>query len=100
MIVEYSKDFIKAVDKLSGKQLSSVLSVIAEVKNAETVNDITDCKKLIGYKRVYRIRIGSLRAFFTIHIEVIGDTVRFEYLVSRGQAYAKKTETELKRLDG
>ena len=99
MIVEYSKDFKKAVDKLSGKQLSSVLSVIAEVKKAETVNDITDCKRLIGYKHIYRIRIGGLRAFFTLHIEIVGDTVRFEYLISLGQAYAKKTDTELKKLD-
>jgi mRNA-degrading endonuclease RelE of RelBE toxin-antitoxin system len=99
MKVEYSKSFIKAVDKLSGKQLQSVRDVIAEVQNAEGLENITDCKKLVGYNNVYRIRIGGYRAFFTFHIEIIDGVVMFHYLVSRGQAYNKKMETELKRID-
>ena len=99
MIVGYSKSFTKAVDRLSGKQLKSVLDVIAEVKAKDCIEDVTDCKRLVGYKNIYRIRIGSLRAFLTLHIEVMGDVVHFQFLVSRGQAYTKKTETELKRID-
>lgn len=49
----------------------------------------------LGYHTVYRIRIGGYRAFFTFHIEIIDDTVMFQYLVSRGQAYTKKVEKEL-----
>lgn len=96
MKVQYSKSFVKTVSHLSGKQLDSVREVIAEVKNAKRIEDITDCKRLIGYNSVYRIRIGGMRAFFILVIE---DTVCFQYLVSRGQAYSKKIETELKRLD-
>ena len=99
MRVVITRSFAKATRKLSGKEKNSVAAVIAEVQKAETVKDITDCKKLTSYKRIYRIRIGGLRAFFTLHIQVIGDTVRFEYLVSRGQAYSKKMENFLKRLD-
>ncbi len=55
MNVEYSKPFLKAVDKLSGKVLSSVLDMIREVKNANGIDEITNCKKLIAYKSVYRI---------------------------------------------
>jgi len=99
MNVKYSKSFIKAVDKLSGKQLKSVLDVIKEVKEAQGLEDITDCARLVGYHSVYRIRIGSYRAFFTFHIEIIDDVVMFQYLISRGQAYTKKVEQELKRLD-
>ena len=47
MNVEYSKDFEKSV------------------------------KKLVGYRNVYRIRIGDYRAFFTFHIEIVNDTVFF-----------------------
>ena len=65
MNVEYSKDFEKSVKKLSGKMLDSIRRVIAEVKNAESIKEITDCKKLVGYRNVYRIRIGDYRAFFT-----------------------------------
>ena len=96
MNVEYSKDFEKSVKKLSGKMLDSIRKVITEVKNAENIKDITDCKKLVGYRNVYRIRIGDYRAFFTFHIEIVNDTVIFRYLVSRGEAYAKKMDETLK----
>lgn len=99
MKVGYSKRFEKSVRKLSGKMLESVRRVIIEVKTAEQIFDITDCKKLVGYENVYRIRIGDYRAFFIYHIRIVDDTVFFEYLVSRGEAYGKKMQTELKRID-
>ena len=99
MKVDYSKDFEKSLKKLSGKMLDSVRRVIREVKEAENIKDITDCKKLIGYRSVYRIRIGDYRALFTFHIEIVDDTIKFKYLVSRGEAYGKKVKDELKRLD-
>ena len=99
MNVEYSKDFEKSVKKLSGKMLDSIRRVIAEVKNAKNKKENTDCKKIDGYRNVYRIRIGDYRAFFTFHIEIVNDTVIFRYLVSRGEAYAKKMDESLKRVD-
>ena len=99
MNVEYSKDFEKSVKKLSGKMLGSIRKVITEVKNAENIKEIIDCKKLVGYRNVYRIRIGDYRAFFTFHIEIVNDIVFFRYLVSRGEAYAKKMDESLKRID-
>ena len=99
MNVDYSKDFKKSVKKLSGKMLDSVRRVVEEVKNAESLKDITDCKKLVGYRNVYRIRIGDYRAFFTLHIEIINDNIIFRYLVPRGEAYDKKAQKELKRID-
>lgn len=99
MKVKISKSFSKAVDRLSGRQLDSVLDVIKEVKAAQGIEDITDCIRLVGYHSVYRIRIGGYRAFFTFHLEIVDDTVMFQYLVSRGQAYTKKVEKQLKRLD-
>lgn len=99
MKVEYSKSFEKSVRKLSGKMLDSVCRVIKEVKQAEDIKQVTDCKHLVGYKQVYRIRIGDYRAFFTFHIEIVDDVVFFEYLVSRGEAYGKKMEESLRRID-
>ena len=99
MKVDYSKSFIKAVNKLSGKQRESVRDAIDEVKKAQGLEEITDCIRMVGYHTVYRIRIGGYRAFFTFHVEIVNDTVMFQYLVSRGQAYTKKVEKELKRLD-
>lgn len=99
MKIDYSKDFEKSLKKLSGKMLDSVRRVIREVKEAENIKDITDCKKLIGYRSVYRIRIGDYRALFTFHIEIVDDTIKFKYLVSRGEAYSKKMEQTLKHID-
>ena len=84
MKVEYSKDFEKSVRKLSGKVLHSIINMIDEVKNASSINDITDCKKIETLNNVYRIRVGSKRAFFVLHISLDGDVARFEYLFSRG----------------
>lgn len=100
MNVDYSKDFSKSVKKLSGKMLESVRRMIREVKEADSITEITDCKKLVGYRNIYRIRIGDYRAFFTFHVEIVNDTVIFRYLVPRGETYGKKTQTELNRIDG
>lgn len=99
MKVIFSSTFIKASKKLSGKMLESLKRTIAEVKEADCIQNITDCKKLTGYRRIYRIRIGDYRALFTLEIEIQDDTVFFQYLTSRGEAYGKKTRTELKRID-
>lgn len=97
MKVEYSKAFVKAVKKLSGKMLDSVKKTILEVKKAENVGNLNNCEKLVGYKNVYRLRIGDLRAFFFLRLEVDNNTVVFEYLVPRGQAYNKKIHDQLKK---
>jgi mRNA-degrading endonuclease RelE of RelBE toxin-antitoxin system len=99
MKVEYSKAFVKAVKKLSGKMLDSVKRTILEVKKAENIAQLSNCEKLVGYKNIYRLRIGDLRAFFYMRIDVKGNTVIFEYLVPRGQAYDKKIHDHLKKKD-
>ena len=99
MRTKYSKEFEKSVRRLSGKTLNSVRKTILEVKNASSLEEITDCKKLVGFEHVYRIRIGSLRAFFIFHIEIVDDCVFFKYLVPRGEAYGKKNTDLLKKSD-
>lgn len=99
MRVKFSKEFSKAVEKLSGKLRKSAVDVINEVIDANCVEEITDCKKIETLNSVYRIRIGDRRAFFVLHIEVDGDLVMFEYLVSRGEAYDKKNMQKLRNRD-
>jgi mRNA-degrading endonuclease RelE of RelBE toxin-antitoxin system len=47
MRVEFSKEFEKAVRKLSGKMLDSVRQAVQEVINAGNIEELTDCKKLV-----------------------------------------------------
>ena len=84
MRVEFSKEFEKAVRKLSGKMLDSVRQAVQEVINAECIDELTDCKKLVDYEFIYRLRIGSYRAFFSFHVQIKDDCVNFLYLISRG----------------
>ncbi len=85
--------------KLSGKMKKSAVAAINEVIDAASIDDITDCKKIESLNNVYRIRIGDRRAFFVLHIEIEGDIVKFEYLVSRGEAYDKKNMDKLRMRD-
>ena len=99
MKVILAKDFRKAMHKQSGKILNSIRKAVQEVVDAKSLDDITDLKKMVDYNNIYRIRIGSLRAFFTFHIEIVDDTVIFRYLVNRGEAYSKEMKKNLKRID-
>jgi mRNA-degrading endonuclease RelE of RelBE toxin-antitoxin system len=99
MKVEFSREFEKSVKRLTGKMLSSVRDMIQEVIDAKTINDISNCKKLVDFDSVYRIRIGDYRAFFVLHIQTMGNVVMFQYLVSRGEAYDRKIKKNLRAKD-
>lgn len=99
MKYKLSKDFGKSLERLGGKELRAVLNMLDEVEQAATIDSITDCRKLTNYTNVYRIRIGGKRAFFTLHLEILEGLIFFRYLVSRGQAYNKAMEANLRRID-
>lgn len=99
MKVKFSKEFAKAMEKLSGKLRKSAVAAVNEVIDASCIEEITDCKKIESLNSVYLIRIGDRRAFFVLHLQIDGDIVKFEYLVSRGEAYDKKNMDKLRRRD-
>jgi mRNA-degrading endonuclease RelE of RelBE toxin-antitoxin system len=97
MNIKISKEFEKSAKKLSGKYKVSLKSLILEIRSVQSVSDIINCKKLIGYSSVYRIRLGDYRVFFLL--EIIGNTVFLKYLVSRGEAYSKEYQEKLRLND-
>lgn len=99
MKVKFSKSFKKSVKKLSGNMLLSVKKTIQEVIDAKNIEEIPDCKKLTDFENVYRIRISTLRAFFIYIDKAENETVNFQYLVPRGEAYNKKTIKSLRDKD-
>lgn len=99
MKVEYSKAFVKASVKLSGKSLESLRRVVEEVKTAKQISGITDCKKLTNFSNIYRIRMGGCRVFFNFHVDSSDGVVVFEYIVPRGQAYSKEMMRKLNTKD-
>jgi len=99
MKVDFSREFVKALDKLSGKIYHSIVEAINDVIDARCLDDISNCRKIESLNSVYRIKIGSKRAFFVLHVRIDGDVVQFEYLVSRGEAYDKKNMERLRKRD-
>ena len=97
--MDFSKDFAKSVRRLSGKILQSVIAMIDVVRDAQSIEQISKCKKIESLNNVYRIRIGDRRAFFVLHIQIEGDLVMFEYVFNRGEAYDKKNMQKLRNKD-
>lgn len=56
-------------------------------------------RNLLLINQYIGFRIGDYRAFFIFHVKIVDDTVKFEYLVSRGEAYDKKVQSELRKKD-
>ena len=97
MKVKFSKEFEKSAKQLAGKYKESLKHVILEIRTVQSVGDIGNCKKLIGYNSVYRIRLGNYRIFFLL--EISEQTVFLKYLVNRGEAYNKEYKERLKIYD-
>ena len=82
MNIKISKEFEKSGKKFSEKEKESLKSLILELREAKSVSDFGNCKKLIGFNSVYRIRLSDFRAFFLFELE--SQTVFLKYLVNRG----------------
>lgn len=90
---------MNSIECLSGKVLKSTIAVLKKVEEVNSISDIPNCKKLIGYNILYRIRVGSNRAIFAYGIIRTDGIVRFELLLPRGQAYKKEITKKLRELD-
>jgi mRNA interferase RelE/StbE len=84
MKVQYLKRFSKDLDNLTKpKDKNVVLQVILSIKDAKTLADISNIKKLTGFSNAYRVRVGDYR----IGIFVEGDTVQFARIAHRKDIY-------------
>lgn len=97
MNVEYSRQFLKAANKLTGKYKVSLKGIISEVKKAGDLSEVTGCIKLVSLRHSYRIKMGDYRLIILLKIHE--KTVVFELLVSRGEIYNKKNEENIRKKD-
>ena len=95
MRVEYSKQFVKAAYKLTGKYKLSLKRIIAEVMQAKDVAGLTNCIKMVGFQNSYRIKMGDYRIVFIV--KVVDSIAIFELLLSRGEIYRKEHEMNLRK---
>lgn len=62
MKVEFKSSFLKELKKCKNQSLkNAVHACIIQVESANSITQIKNIKKLQGYTRYYRIRIGDYR---------------------------------------
>ena len=67
MKVGFDKSFIKAVVKIKNTLvLKRIENIIYSLESAETIENVSNIKKLIGYTSYYRIKIGVYRIGFEL----------------------------------
>jgi len=85
MIVEFDKSFQKSLEKLRNKSLfQKIEETIIDFENARSLSELSNIKKLIGYKFYYRIRIGEYRIGFE---KITENTFRFIIVAHRKDIY-------------
>jgi mRNA-degrading endonuclease RelE of RelBE toxin-antitoxin system len=95
MNVEYSRQFFKAAQKLTGKYRVSLKKIICEVKLAGNFHEVPGCKKLVTFRDHYRIKMGDYRLIILLIVKE--NSAVFELLVSRGEVYNKENEKQLRK---
>ena len=85
MNFEISKAFAKDVEILPSHTKRMILDVINEIQAANTLYELTDCKKLQGEDDLYRIRMGNYRLTF----EYKAPSVVLKRALHRGKIYKK-----------
>lgn len=85
MKVEFDKSFEKSLETLKNKSLfQKIEKTIIEFENSSSLTELSNIKKLTGYKFYYRIRIGEYR----LGIEKIAEnTFRFIIVAHRKDIY-------------
>ena len=64
MKIEIRKSFTKDADKLPAPFQRQLATIIQLIEKAEQPNQLSDCKKLTGYKTAFRIRMSQYRIGF------------------------------------
>ncbi|MCL6462042.1 MAG: plasmid stabilization protein [Flavobacterium micromati] len=84
MIVEYSKMFLKGIQKISDNTLKKqLLESINLFKNAYSLLEVPNIKKLKGHPEAYRFRLGKYRLGFYYN----GKKIEMERFVKRENIY-------------
>ena len=84
MKIEFKKSFLSDLKKLKSKSLKdSVTDSIKQVESSVNLTQIKNLKKLTGYDKYYRIRMGDYR----IGVKIENDTVYFVVFEHRKNIY-------------
>lgn len=83
MNIEIRQSFVKDSLKLPEKIQKQIARLIKTIEKAETLSEISSCKKLEGFKTAYRIRVGDYRIGFFFE----NNTVELVRVLTRKEVY-------------
>ncbi|HBH82397.1 MAG: hypothetical protein A2X05_15565 [Bacteroidetes bacterium GWE2_41_25] len=84
MKTEFKSSFLRAIKKIRDEQIKSdIADVIENVEKATGIRNITNIKKLKGFKDCYRIRIANYR----IGLKIVNNIVFFVDIDHRKNIY-------------
>lgn len=85
MTVEFDKSFAKWLSKISDKALlKKIEKVILQLETVQTLGQISNLKKLTGYKNYFRVQIGNHRLGFEL---IKKSTIRLVIIADRKDIY-------------
>jgi len=64
MRVEIRSSFVKSAKRLPPALKNKVADIIAEMETAKSIRELSNCKKMTGYKTAYRIKLEDYRIGF------------------------------------
>jgi mRNA interferase RelE/StbE len=80
----FKNQFAKQIENIKDSKLKTgVLDIILKIEKCNSISEISNLKKLKGFKDFYRIRIGDYR----VGIKVEKDTVTFAAFHHRKDIY-------------
>lgn len=84
MNVEFTDNFIKSIDKISQPSIKNKLKQLVVIfENSNSLKEIPNIKKIVGYQHFYRLRVGKYRLGF----EYKNSTVTFLAIAHRSRIY-------------
>ncbi len=85
MIVEFDKSFEKSLDRINDPIiLKRIEGIINQIEAAKSLSGLSNVKKLTGFPKYFRIRIGDYRLGFE---SIDRNTVRFIIIAHRKDIY-------------
>jgi len=87
MKVLYTKKFNKDIDQITNdiKLKKNLLEFISRIKQADALTDLESVRKIQGYDKYYRIRVGDFR----LGIKITDDGIEMLRFLHRKDIYRR-----------
>jgi mRNA interferase RelE/StbE len=85
MNIEFDKSFEKSLDRINNPiVLKRLEGIIIQIETAKSLSELSNIKKLTGFPKYFRIRIGDYRLYFE---SIDRKTIRFIIIAHRKDIY-------------